>query len=70
MYNVRGKGPRISANIRGICPGYNSHGYLPMSRAYATDVCRYPRALAVTEGFVHESRGMLHYSALWVVVIS
>ena len=25
---------------------------------------------AVTEGFVHESRGMLHYSALGVVVIS
>ena len=25
---------------------------------------------AVTEGFVHESRGMLHYSALCVVVIS
>ena len=39
---IRGKGPRISADIRGICPGYNSHGYLPISRAYATDICRDP----------------------------
>ena len=50
---IRGKGPRISADIRGICPGYNSHGYLPISRAYATDICQYPvggtQTLTLTE---------------------
>ena len=52
-YYIRGKGPRISADIRGICPEYSSHGYLLISRAYATDICRYPlggtQALTLTE---------------------
>ena len=34
---IRCKGLRISADIRGICPGYSSHGYLPISWAYATN---------------------------------
>ena len=52
---IRGKGPSLRADICGICPGYNSHGYLPISRAYATDICGYPvggtRTLTLTEKF-------------------
>ena len=53
MSCIHGKGPRISADIRGICPGYSSHPYLPISWAYATDICRYPvggtQTLTLTE---------------------
>ena len=36
----------MSANIRGICPGYRQTSLAAVSRAYATDISRYPRALA------------------------
>ena len=38
--------PGISADIRGICPGYRQISVAAVSRAYATDIRRYPRALA------------------------
>ena len=40
-------------HVRGKGPGYSSHGYLPISRAYATDICLYPaggsQTLTLTE---------------------
>ena len=33
--------PGISADIRGICPGYRQISVAAVSRAYAGDICRY-----------------------------